>query len=112
MAEIVNPALQNFGDGGTASAPGFLTTLVVTIWRVFLILGGLGVLIFLIIGGATWLTSGGDKTKVEAARNRIINALIGMTILFAVIAIVSFIGPAIGFDILKFDLPNNLNPDS
>jgi hypothetical protein len=36
--------------------------------------------VFLVWGGIQWLTSGGDKTNVEAARNRITNALIGLAI--------------------------------
>jgi len=36
--------------------------------------------VFLVWGGIEWITSGGDKTKVENARNRITNALIGLAI--------------------------------
>lgn len=35
---------------------------------------------FLIWGGIDWISSGGDKTKYEAARNKITHALIGLGI--------------------------------
>jgi hypothetical protein len=39
-------------------------------------------LAFLIYGGIKWITSGGDKTKVEGARNTIVAALIGLVLVF------------------------------
>jgi hypothetical protein len=39
-------------------------------------------LFFLVFGGIRWMTSGGDKAKVESARNHIIAALIGLVIAF------------------------------
>jgi hypothetical protein len=107
-SDIYNPAIPSFG-GGTADDSGTLIAkLVVTLWRTLIVLGGLAVLIFLISGGLAWLTAGGDKAKVEAARDRITNALIGMVIVFASVAIVNFVGPAIGFDVLNLSFPNNL----
>ncbi|MBI2029001.1 hypothetical protein HYT02_01150 [Candidatus Gottesmanbacteria bacterium] len=34
-------------------------------------------LFYLILGGISWLTSGGDKANIETARNKIIAAIIG-----------------------------------
>jgi len=109
---IYNPALTAFGGGSQTpynDSGSLLAQLVVTLWRTVITLGGLAVLLFLLWGGLSWLTSGGDKTKVEAARDRITSALVGMAILFASLAIVNFVGPAIGFDLLKLEFPNNLN---
>jgi len=39
-------------------------------------------LAFLIFGGIKWITSGGDKAGVEAARNMIVAALVGLVIAF------------------------------
>ncbi|KKQ34771.1 MAG: hypothetical protein US51_C0028G0006 [Microgenomates group bacterium GW2011_GWA2_37_6] len=39
-------------------------------------------LAFLIFGGIKWITSGGDKTGVEAARNTIVAALVGLVVVF------------------------------
>lgn len=45
------------------------------------------VLIMLIIGAFEWITSGGDKEAVAKARNRIINALIGLAVLAVAFAL-------------------------
>ncbi len=61
---------------------------------------------FLILGGISWLTSGGDKAAVEAARNKIIAALVGLVIVAATWALFQLVGGAIGFNILGgFDIP-------
>lgn len=39
-------------------------------------------LLFLIIGGIRWVTSGGDKSNIEAARDSIIAAIVGLVIIF------------------------------
>ena len=56
---------------------------------------------FLILGGIQWITSGGDKAGMEAARNKITHAIVGLVIVGAAWAVmilvqnflgVSFIG--------------------
>jgi nitrate reductase NapE component len=44
---------------------------------------------FLVYGGVGWITSGGDKAKLETAQRRMIQALIGLLVLAAVWAIYS-----------------------
>lgn len=48
-----------------------------------ILLAALAVLLYLILGGFQWLTSGGDKGKTEGARNKITSALIGLLIVVA-----------------------------
>ncbi len=48
-------------------------------------------LFYLIYGGIRWITSGGDKGAVEAARQHIIAAVIGLVIVFLSYFIVSLI---------------------
>lgn len=48
-------------------------------------------LVFLIYGGIKWLTSGGDKTGVEEARNHITAAIIGLVIIFLAYLIINVI---------------------
>ena len=47
-----------------------------------LVLAVLLCLFFLIIGGIRWITSGGDKAKLESARGTITAALIGLIVSF------------------------------
>lgn len=67
----------------------------------------IGVLVFffvMIIGAVQWITAGGDKTALEAARSKILNALIGVVILFAIFAIVKVVENFFGINILSLDI--------
>ena len=55
----------------------------------------------LLFGGIRWMLSGGDNNKVDAAKNQVISALVGLTIVFSVFAISEFIGVTFGVDILS-----------
>ena len=59
--------------------------------RIFLTLLGVIFMILLVYGGYVWMTSYGDKTKVEKAKDLITNAVIGLIILLAAYAISTFI---------------------
>ncbi len=60
----------------------------------------------LIAGGLRWVMSEGDQKAVEAARNQITNALIGLAIVFAAFAIMKLIGIVFGIDLLGgFTIP-------
>jgi len=53
------------------------------------------------MGGLRWVMSGGDQKNVEAARNQITNALIGLAIVFATFAIMKLIETIFGITILS-----------
>lgn len=55
-------------------------TIVGSIVTILLILAIILAIIFLIWGGIRWISSGGDKGKVEAARNNITAAIVGLII--------------------------------
>lgn len=74
---------------------------VPVILQVIMIVAAIVALIFLIIGGIKWITSGGDKTAVEAARNTITSALIGLLIVFAAWAIIKLIEYFFGITIIS-----------
>ena len=48
--------------------------------NIVIIIAGILVFALLVWGGIQWMTSGGDKTKTEEARNRITAALVGLAI--------------------------------
>ncbi len=66
----------------------------------------LAVLVMLIIGAFEWITSGGDKEAVGKARNRIINALIGLAVLAVAYALARIGGQFVGFDIGNIAIPS------
>lgn len=65
-----------------------------------IIVAGLAALVFLILGGFQYLTSGGDKIAAQAARDRIIYAIIGLVIIVAAVALIQVIGAVFGFNIV------------
>lgn len=56
-----------------------------------LIVGIIVVLVFLIWGGITYMTSGGNATKITAAKQRIVAAIIGAAIVIGAFAILATI---------------------
>lgn len=61
---------------------------------------------YLVFGAISWITSGGDKSKVEAARNKITAAVIGLLILAATWAVFTLIVQIFfGTDINQVKLP-------
>ncbi|MCJ7827984.1 pilin, partial [Patescibacteria group bacterium] len=66
---------------------------------------------FLVLGGIQWITSGGDKTKTESARNMITAALVGLLIVFAAWAILSLISILFDIDIFNLELPTIVGGD-
>lgn len=103
--EITNPAVKTFGTG----APNeIFANFIVTIWRTAVTLGGLALLVMLILGGFEWITAGGDKGKIEGARNKISQSIIGLLILLGTVAISAFVGSAFGIDLLKPTFEQNI----
>lgn len=77
-------------------AAGFdnLSDLISTGISVALIVGGLIVLVYMFLGGFTYLTAGSDEKRTQKARAIISNAVIG---LFLVAAVWAIWGLIIGF---------------
>lgn len=68
------------------------------------------VLVMLVWGAFEWVSSGGDKEAVAKARNRIINALIGLAVLAVAFAIARLFGQFIGLDITNIEIPTPPSP--
>lgn len=68
-------------------------------------IGILVVLAMLVWGAFEWITSGGDKDSVGKARNRIINALIGLAVLAVAFALAKVAGQFLGFNLANIEIP-------
>lgn len=73
-------------SGDPAASAGALLTLGI---RLFFIFSGVTALIYMLRGSFDWITSGGEKEKISAAQQRIYNAIVGILLLVAVLAIVA-----------------------
>ena len=62
--------------------------------------------VLLVVAGVNWITSGGDKTKLETAQKLITNALIGLAIIAASWAIYTLVLDFFGIDLSKICTKN------
>lgn len=58
--------------------------------------------IFLIISGIKWITSGGDKEKLQAAKARLTWAIVGLIVAFVAFFLVNILGYIFGVELLGF----------
>ncbi|MDA1316631.1 MAG: hypothetical protein O3B87_01250 [bacterium] len=56
--------------------------------RAFFAIAGLAALFYMLLGAFAWVTSGGDKDAITAAREKIQAAVVGMILLVAVLAVI------------------------
>lgn len=77
-----------------------LGTLISALIGTMLIIAALLAFFFLILGGIQWITSGGDKTGMEAARNKITHAIVGLVIVGASWAIMMLVQGFLGLNVI------------
>jgi len=82
------------------------------IFGIIMVIALLILLGMLVIGAMGWLTSGGDSSKLENARNRMVHAVIGILILASVLAIFMFVQYLLGIDIFSFGANTQNLPSS
>ncbi len=73
-------------------------TLISSLINALIIIAALAALIYFILGGLQWITSGGDKAKVEQAQKQITNGLTGLIIVVASYAVFVLIKNFLGLD--------------
>lgn len=89
---ITNPVIGGLGDNPETAATGELATnYFVDIWNTLISIGGLVVIVMFLWGALEWITAGGDSGKIEKARNKITQAIIGLVILVSSFVILGFI---------------------
>lgn len=102
-AAITNTAVPG-GDSPTKSPTQFAIT-VATLWQTLIIVGGLAFILYFLWGGLQWITAGGEKSKIEEARGKITQGLVGLALLAASFVIVKFLQTAVGLDLLNISWP-------
>lgn len=81
--------------------PSFFVTTAINLLLGF---AGVGAFIFLLWGGVQWITAGSDKDAVEKARKKIINALIGLAVVFSAYAILFILRVLFNVDLIGFNI--------
>lgn len=93
-------------DKGFTSLGNFVTNVLTLSFGIAVLV----VLVMLIWGAFEWISSGGDKEAVGKARNRIINALIGLAVLAVAFALTKVAAQFLGFSLESIPIPTpNLN---
>jgi hypothetical protein len=96
--EFLSPAIRDL------RGVDFFENLVPRLITLSLIIGATVFLFMLIWGAISWITSGGDKGNIEVARGRVMNAIIGIVVLFVIWAIASLLQDFFGVTILTLDI--------
>lgn len=92
------------------------STILSFIIKFFFVVAGIAALIYLLWGAFSWVTSGGDKGNVEKARDKIVNAIVGILLIIVVVAVVATLEQVVFKQALCFgltcdvSLPNILQP--
>lgn len=109
LSQIYNPVLpDNLGGNvntdinrGTVNIGNIIGALIG-----FMVIVAFVLAIFYLINGAfAWITSGGDKSKLQAARDKIVHALLGLIVVFAIWGIMNIVGPFLGIDFPNLPFP-------
>ena len=107
-AESINAVAQNAGGGNfnllskfTLDGP-FISAVITMLFIIAIIIA----LIYLIWGGIKWIMSGGDKSALQAAREHVIAAIVGLVVIFLAYFIVNFVLGVFGLNQnFNFTLP-------
>lgn len=82
----ITPPVSGLGGGTNPSQD--LSALLGSLINIMIIITGVTALIYMLWGALSWVTSGGDKEKLQKAQSRIRNAVIG--IIMAIVVLVIF----------------------
>lgn len=82
-----------------------IATTIRNVVVLFIVLAVVIALLYLLYGGIKWITSKGEKTEVEAARNHIIAAVVGLIVVFLSIFILSIILAAFNISFNQLEIP-------
>ncbi len=94
------PFADVFCKGGF-SLGSLLNKFLSSILGFLTIISGLYFFFQFITAGIAWIGAGGDKNNIEAARNKIMNAVLGLIVVAAAWVFVGIIGKFVGLDILN-----------
>lgn len=85
---ISPPAAMNVGGDNPVSG---LSKFIGFAINMFIMLAGITLLLYLLWGAFDWISSSGDKEKLTKAQSKITNAVIGMLLVFVVLAVFNLV---------------------
>lgn len=89
---ITNPAIGTLGDSPVrASAGETFVSYFITVWQALISIGAIMVLLYFLWSAIDWILAGGDSGKLQKARDKMVNAIIGIILLVSAYAIIGFV---------------------
>lgn len=82
---------ESFAETAGFSTTVSITVIIARLIRTAITLVGVVTVAFLVYGGFVWMTSGGDAARLKKAKGIITSAIIGLLLVLASFAIVSFV---------------------
>lgn len=95
--QISNPVGPDFTTEGTT----FFSTIIPNLITLGFVVGVLVFFFVFVVGAIQWMASGSDKTSVESARSKVLNAFVGIVILLLLYVILQVIGNFFGLDVFS-----------
>lgn len=89
------------GNPSDATAGSDFESVISTVIGVMTAIAFVWFTINFLIAAISWMTAGSDSKKVEGARTKLTNSLIGLVVTVAAIFLIDFIGKILGVDILN-----------
>lgn len=83
---------------------GFLQAFLPKLINIGFIVAVIIFVFVLLFGGISWMTAGGDKQKVEDARSKVTNGVVGLFVVFLIFVIIKIVEILFGINIMSLDL--------
>lgn len=81
----------DLGKANLLFTPPEINDIITFAIRALFVVAGLLALLYLLLGGIAWITSGGNKESVDKARDKIQAAVVGLIVIVSVLAIVTLL---------------------
>ncbi|MFZ1721060.1 MAG: hypothetical protein WAU07_00990 [Microgenomates group bacterium] len=98
----IDQGLPGTADVDTSNYAAGFATVLGSLMSFIMVIAALAVLLYLLWGALEWITAGGESGKVEKARTKMMNAIIGIIVLSAVTAIFMLVQQFLGLNLLDF----------
>jgi len=98
-AQDILPYADDVAEGGGGQV---VANIISSLLSVALVVGAIALLLFLVWGAIEWITAGGDSGKIEKARTRITQSIVGILVLSSVIAIFMVVQNILGVSLINF----------
>lgn len=82
---------STFGFSGGITSATTLKDLIINIIRIMLMFAGIIAVVFVIIGGYMYITSGGNAEQAEKGKNTVVNAIVGIVMIILSYVIINVI---------------------